>query len=134
MEIKTEHDDTQAIRRLLSRISEAWLRGDASNLNEYFHDRMMIKGPDLQELGAGREACVKSYEDFILQTSILEYEESDPEIDLYGDTAVVVCPWKINFEMKGQKHREQGRDLLVLVRREHGWLVAWRAVFPQPGH
>jgi hypothetical protein len=134
MEIKTEHHDIQAIRRLMSRISEAWLRGDTSSLNEYFHDRMTIKGPDLQELGAGRAACVRSYEDFIQQTTILEYEESDPQIDLYGDAAVVVCPWKINFEMKGQKHREEGRDLLVLVRHEHSWCVAWRAVFPQPGH
>ena len=131
MEIKNANDDHEAIRRLISGVSEAWLGGDASRLNQYFHGRMTINGPDLQELGAGREACVKSYEDFIRETAILEYEESEPKINLYGSTAVVVCPWKITYEMKGQKHREEGRDLLVLVRHEGSWLVAWRAVFPQ---
>jgi ketosteroid isomerase-like protein len=133
MEIKNANDDNEAIRRLISGVSEAWLAGDASRLNQYFHGRMTINGPDLQELGAGREACVKSYEDFIRETAILEYEESEPKINLYGSTAVVVCLWKITYEMKGQKHRDEGRDLLVLVRHEGSWLVAWRAVFPQSG-
>src|SRR5262249_25854242 len=132
MESRSERNDTEEVRRLISGISEAWLSGDTNSLNQYFHDEMTISGPDLERLGGGREACVKSYEDFIKQTTILEYQESDPNIDLYGDTAVVVCPWKITYEMKGQKYREQGRDLLVLVRHEAGWRVAWRAVFPQP--
>ena len=130
---KRENDDIEAIRRLISDISAAWLGGDVSRLNEYFHDRMTINGPELQQLGAGRQACVKSYQDFMQQTAILEYEESDPKIDLYGDTAVVVCPWKIIYELKGQKNREEGRDLLVAVRNEGSWLVAWRAVFPNQG-
>jgi len=133
MENNSENDDHEAIKRLISGIGKAWLGGNASRLNEYFHERMTINGPDLQQLGAGREACVRSYEDFIQQTAILEYAESDPKIDLYDDTAVVVCPWKITYELKGQKHREEGRDLLVMVRRDDSWLVAWRAVFPQSG-
>src|SRR5262245_5329215 len=132
MEARTERNDNEEIRRLISGMSEAWLSGDTNRLNQYFHDQMTIRGPELQRLGAGRDVCVKSYEDFIQQTAILEYQESDPDVDLYGDTAVVVCPWKITYELKGQKYGEQGRDLLVLVRSESGWLVAWRAVFPQP--
>jgi len=132
MESRTEQNDTEEIRRLISGISQAWLKGDTNRLNQYFHQQMTISGPDLQRLGAGIDTCIKSYEDFVQQTNILEYSESEPSIDLYDDTAVVVCPWKITYEMKGQTYREQGRDLLVLVRHEHSWLVAWRAVFPQP--
>lgn len=131
MDSRSEPGDTQEILRLISKISEAWLGGDTNRLNLYFHPRMTISGPDLRRIGIGRDACVKSYQDFIRQTTIQEYTESEPNIDLYGDTAVVVCPWTITYEMKGETYREQGRDLLVLVHRENGWLVAWRAVFPQ---
>ena len=132
MEMKSNDDDEQEIRRLISGMSKTWLSGDANGLNQYFHEQMAIRGPDLQLLGTGKQTCVKSYEDFINQTTVLDYEESEPEIDLYSETAVVVCPWKIAYELKGQKYREKGRDLLVLVRNGRGWLVAWRAVFPQP--
>ena len=132
MESKSGAVDEAEIRSLLKSISEAWLNGNTGKLNHYFHDRMTIRGPDLQRLGAGKQECVKSYEDFTKQAVIREYEELEPEIELYGDTAVVVSPWKITCELKDQQYQETGRDLLVLNRDKQAWLVVWRASFPHP--
>jgi ketosteroid isomerase-like protein len=132
MELSTRRDPTEEIRQLMHEISNAWLNGETERLNQYFHERMTINGPDLQQLCTGRQACVKSYEDFTSQTVVLEYEESQPQIDLYGDTAVVVAPWRITYEIEAQEHCEVGRDLLVLVRQAGSWLVVWRALLPQP--
>jgi hypothetical protein len=63
-----DHDE---VRLLLGRINDAWLKGRpedlASALNDCFHNDIVIKGPDFQELGRSKELCVKSYEDFLRQ-------------------------------------------------------------------
>jgi ketosteroid isomerase-like protein len=132
MGLRNDQDDSNEIRQLLREIGEAWLNRDTSRLNRYFHDGMTINGPDLQQLCTGKDACVKSYQEFTNQTVVLDYEESPPRIDLYGDTAVVVSPWQITYELNAQQHCEVGRDLLVLVRQAGAWLVVWRALLPQP--
>ena len=42
-------------------------------LNQYFHEDMVIRGPDFQELCRGKAACVKSYQEFLVQATIKDY-------------------------------------------------------------
>ena len=120
----------EQIRSLLSRLNEAWLRGDTERLNECFHDDVVVRGPDFQEMARGREPCVKSYGDFIRLATVREFKASQPAIDLFDNMAVATCPWEISYRLNDQEYHESGHDLLLLVREEGGWLVAWRAVLP----
>jgi ketosteroid isomerase-like protein len=122
-----QHDQEQ-IRSLISRINEAWLKGHTEKLSEYFHDEVVVRGPDLQEMAKGREPCVKSYEDFIRLATVREFKASQPVIDPFGNMAVAICPWEISYRMNEQEYHESGRDLLVLIRKGGGWQVAWRMV------
>jgi hypothetical protein len=123
-----QHD--QEIRNLLNRINEAWLEGHTESLNECFHDEVVVKGPDFQEMARGRDACVKSYADFIRMAVVKEFRASEPSIDLLGKVAVVTAPWAISYRMNHRDYLESGRDLLVLIREDCGWRVVWRAVLP----
>lgn len=76
---------------------------------------MVIFGPDFRVRGEGREACVKSYEDFASQATVDEFKETDMVIDLWGDTAVVTYRFKVSYKINGQKNRDSGRDLFVLI-------------------
>jgi len=134
MTLAAQQPDQEQIRSLLGRINEAWLNGHTERLNECFHDDVVVKGPDLQEMARGREACVNSYADFIRIAIVKEFRASEPIIDLFGNVAVVSSPWEISYRMNDREYREAGRDLLVLIREDGGWQVAWRTVLsaPQP--
>jgi hypothetical protein len=130
----TAPNDHEDLRRLLKRINDAWRQGRAGELGEYFHEDMVIVGPGLQPLGKGREVCVKSYQDFAQSATILDYKDSDPAIEVWGDTAVASFGWEITYEMKSQTSRDVGQDLFVFRRENHTWRAVWRAVLfsPQP--
>ena len=109
-------------------MNEAWLKGQTERLNQCFRDDVVVKGPDLQEMSRGREACVRSYADFIRMATVKEFQASEPVIDVFGSVAVVIAPWEISYRMNDQEHDESGHDLLVLTCQKGKWQVAWRAV------
>ena len=127
-----EQSDQEQIRALLREVNEAWLQGRWEVLNDCFCNDVVIKGPQLQEMGRGREACVKSYADFTRMATVREFKASEPAIDVFGTVAVASCPWKIDYRMNNQDFRESGHDLLVLTHEEGGWKVVWRAVLSSP--
>jgi hypothetical protein len=129
-----EGDSRKEVQDLINRINEAWLGGRTGELNEYFHNDMVIRGPDLTELARGRETCVKSYEDFVQKSLVRNFKASEPEVDLWDGMAVATSSWAITYELQGQAYQELGRDLFVLTRAGGRWLVIWRAVLlsPQP--
>lgn len=127
-------DNEQAIRELVGRINNAWLKGRAedipSELDGCFHTQMTIKGPDFQTMGKGKEACIRSYTDFLQQASVRECTLSEPEVDLFGDTAIAVYSWNMTYELSGQEYRESGRDVLVFTQYQGRWLAVWRVMLP----
>ncbi len=128
MTLAAEQHDQEQIRSLVSRINEAWLKGHTERLNECFHDDAVVKGPDLQEMARGREACVKSYADFIRMAIVKEFQAFEPVIDVFSNVAVVTSPWEIGYRMNDRDYHESGRDLLVFIREDGGWQVVWRTV------
>ena len=43
-------DEVSAIADLIRDINDAWLSGNVAQLNQYFHEDMVIRGPEFQEL------------------------------------------------------------------------------------
>ncbi|HMD97060.1 MAG TPA: nuclear transport factor 2 family protein [Terriglobia bacterium] len=125
-------DEREETRTLLVKISAAWRQGRLEEVAEYFHDDMVIRGPELQEMGRGREVCVGSYKDFISQATAQELKESDAEIDVWGNAAVASYAWEMHYEMGGASYHESGRDLFVFKRDGGKWLAVWRAVLVSP--
>jgi hypothetical protein len=128
----TQGNEREEVRLLLSKINQAWLKGRLEELNDFFHDDMVIKGPELQEMGRGKDVCVGSYKDFISQAVVQEFKESDAAIDVWGSTAVASYSWEMTYQMKGQNYRESGRDIFVFARDDAGWRAVWRAVLLSP--
>lgn len=126
----SEQNDREEIRALVRKINEAWLAGRSDVLNQSFADDVVVRGPGFEVLGRGREACVKSYEDFIRQATVSEFKTLDPAIDLWGSTAVATSSWEIAYQMNGRDYHEFGHDLFVFAREDGRWWVVWRAVLP----
>lgn len=128
--IQPKHKDQ--IKQTIKKINQSWLEGHPENLNQFFHDDMLILSPDFKIMGAGKAVCMKSYSDFISQAVIKDYQESDPEIHVWGDTAIAFYNFEIAWEMKGKSSKETGRDFFVFTFENDKWLAVWRMVFSQP--
>jgi hypothetical protein len=122
------------IRRLLVRINDAWLKGTPENivpaLSECFHEEVVMRGHGLAEVGRGREACAKSYEDFVRSATIRDWTMSEPAIDVWGDTATATYSWELAYEMNSQTYHDTGHDIFVFGREQGRWFVVSRLLLP----
>ena len=125
-------DDVIKIRDLVREVNDGWLAGDFRALHRYFHDDMVIRGPQFQELCRGKDACVKSYEEFLAQATVKDYRHDVPTIDLFGSSAVVTFQWEMRYELSGKDYSEPGSDTLLLTKENERWLVLWRLVLVNP--
>jgi ketosteroid isomerase-like protein len=126
--------DEQEIRALIDRMNRAWVEGPIEELpaalEQCFHPAMVIRGGDLEPHGAGRDACIQSYLDFLNSAEVHRVNLEEPSIDLAGDTAVAVYGWEITYEREGQEYEDAGSDILMLARGADGWRITWRAMLP----
>ncbi len=129
--------DQIAIRDLLSRINDAWLkqRGEAmtATLNQCFAEDVVMRGPDFALMGKGRDYAVQSYHDFVSHAEVKRFSLDEPEIDIAGQTATAQYKWTMTYTLNGQEYTEHGRDVFVFARRDKKWLVVWRALLPEAG-
>ena len=132
MDSDIKQDAHEEIRQLLRSISDAWSKGHPEELEEYFHENMLIVQPGSQGGGRGKRECVDSYKDFVSHATIREFKESDQTIDVWGDTAVASYKFEMAYEMRGEVHKDSGYDLFVFSREKGKWLVVWRTILPVP--
>lgn len=122
MERALQHE----IAAVIKEINQAWLSGRIDDLNQAFHQDMVIVGPDFQELSRGRAACVKSYRDFLAQAQIIHYRDFEPTIDEWKDIAIATSPWEMTYALGGTRYRETGHDTFVFKREQDRWQAVWR--------
>jgi ketosteroid isomerase-like protein len=119
--------------RFVRGINDAWVKGRADELPAFFHEDAVITSADGKTLTRGAAATVASYVEFAERGTVHEFKEQTPEIDVFGNTAVVRYGFQIRWEAGGKTSNERGRDVLVLSRDDESrWRVAWRQVSSAP--
>jgi ketosteroid isomerase-like protein len=124
-------EDQKDAWETVRRINAAWLEGHFERLDELFHDRVVIVGPDGTRYGEGKEAVVESYRDFGRRATVSEFRESDGKVDVYDTVAVVSYRFDIDYTIDGQSSREAGREVMVLEKHDGRWLAVWRMLTAQ---
>jgi uncharacterized protein (TIGR02246 family) len=125
--------DEDEVRAVIVRLNDAWSNrkpGDIPMAMEglWHEDAVILAGA--QEMARGREACIRSYQDFVEQATLEGTRLGDPSIDVWGDTAVATSAWHMTYDLDGQTYRESGHESFVLVRTEGGWEIVWRSIVP----
>jgi ketosteroid isomerase-like protein len=118
------------IRRLIRNINEAWTQGRPEQLSEFFHEDMVIAGPNFQDAGRGREACVASFQNFVGFARILGFEESEFRFEIWGDTALASYRFTIDYSVEGEALSDTGYDVYLFVQEEGRWRAVWRTLLP----
>jgi ketosteroid isomerase-like protein len=124
-------EDQKEAWETVRRISAAWLEGQFERLDDLFHDRVVIAGPDGTRYAEGKEAVVESYRGFGQSATVSDYRESDGKVDVYDAVAVVSYRYDIAYSIDGQSSQETGRDVLVLEKHDGRWRAVWRMVTAQ---
>jgi ketosteroid isomerase-like protein len=130
----TRFDDItrQEVWNTVRALNDAWTRGDANELVNYFHDNMVaITATDRERL-VGRRACVAGWKAFAQAAKIHRWKELDPQIELYGNTAVVTYYFDMSFDMGGRTVDLGGRDMFVFVKENGRWLAVADQFSPYP--
>jgi ketosteroid isomerase-like protein len=111
----------------LSSINQAWLEGRPRDLERYLDPNvvMLLPGGGRVE---GREALVQSFVDMCENARVLAFEESDPQADVFGDTAIASVGFTVVYEREGRKYRSTGRDLWVFSRSEGSFRAVYRTM------
>jgi ketosteroid isomerase-like protein len=118
------HED---VSRTLSSINQAWLEGRPRDLEPYFDPKLVLLLPGGSRV-EGREALVQSFVDMRENARVHGFEESDRQVDVFGDTAVASFAFVLVYEREGMKYRATGRDLWVFSRGDGGWQAVYRTM------
>lgn len=111
----------QEIWATLRALNNAWTKGNPDDLREYFHENMVAITATDRQRRMGRAACLAGWKGFAAATTIHHWTESEPDIRLYNDAAVVSYYYDMSFTMGGQRIASQGRDLFFFIRENGRW-------------
>ncbi|SRR6267154_1389863 len=116
------------IRSTVEGINLAWKEGRFDDLSQFFDENVVMKGPAFKELTRGRAASIHSYREFMAQSQVREYMDSNHSVAQWGQTASVTYDWTMTYEQDGKVSRESGQDMFVFVRDSERWMAVLRVM------
>lgn len=102
-------------------INEAWTTGRPDDLAEYFHRDMVAITASDRLRREGRAACLAGWKGFAESARVLYWDEREPLVQIYGDTAIITYYYDMRFAMRGEVVHTGGRDMFILVRENGRW-------------
>lgn len=117
-----------AIRAVVDHLNTAWPAGRMDELVDVFDPNIVLVPPPPAPRVVGRDAVIQSYRDFMSQAVLHHFRVEEPDINVFGSTAVACCPYTIDYKLEGKRWVGSGRDILVLHEDEGGWKVVGRTV------
>ena len=115
------------VSHALSSINQAWLEGRPRDLEQYLDPNIVVLVPGGTRV-KGRNLLVQSFVDMCENARVHGFEESDRQVDVFGDAAVASFAFTMVYERDGEKYRSTGRDLWVFSRGDGGWQAVFRTM------
>ena len=132
MTIKFDDSIKQEIWATVRAMNDAWTKGNPDDLAKFFHrDMVAITATDRNRLNGGA-ACIAGWKGFANAAHIHRWEEIDPVIHVYGNSAVVAYNFDMSFDMGGQTINMGGRDMFFFVKENSRWWAVADQFSPYP--
>ena len=122
-------DEEHEIWELVRRNNRAWIAGAVHEVADLFDENAVVVASGLQGRAEGRDAIVRSYQDYVHHARTHAFEELEHSVDAFGDTAVVTYRFSIRYSVNSEdgERDETGQEVLVLRRGTSGWKAIWRS-------
>lgn len=121
-------DEQREVWELVRRSNRAWMAGAVHEVGELFDEKAVVVAPGLQGRVEGREAVVRSYEEYVHHARTHSFEELEHSIDVFGDVSVVAYRFAVRYTLNGEdvERDESGQEVLVLRQVGGAWKAIWR--------
>lgn len=116
------------VRTTLNAINRAWREKNFFAMEAHLDENIVMKGPELKEYARGRPAFIETYAQFMANSHVIEYAESNHKIDIWGHIAAAAYDWTMTYEQKGQTETEKGQDMFIFHRVPNGWTAVLRLI------
>jgi hypothetical protein len=116
------------VRDAIAAINQAWRSGRVSDMIPYLHQDIVMTFPGFAGSVVGRDKLIAGFEEFCTNARVLEYTESDHQVEVVGNTAVVSYQFNMVYERPEYRERSQGRDLWVFQWSSDRWVAVWRTM------
>ena len=113
-------------------MNDAWTKGNPGDLSGFFHRDMVAITPTDRHRLDGGAACVAAWKNFCHAARIHRWEEINPVIHVYGNTAVVAYDFDMSFDMGGNTVDMGGRDMFFFVKEGQKWWAVADQFSPYP--
>jgi hypothetical protein len=113
------HDTMAAINR-------SWRENRPSEVDSCLHPEVTMVLPGFSGVIRGKDALTTSLIEFCSNARVLEYTESDEQIQVIEDTAFVNYRFDMVYERAAYRERSIGRDVWAFARCNGKWLAIWR--------
>ena len=120
--------DQQDLWNIMQQINNCWYKGQPAQLTEYFHDNIVFNSPDLKRQSTGKDICIQSYIDFLNSSKILLFNETNPLVHIFDNTAIVTYEFEMKYEQKDKVYHETGTDIMIFNKQENSWKAVWRSL------
>jgi hypothetical protein len=117
-----------SIREVMAAINRKWRENRPSEMYTYLHPDIIMTLPGFSGRVRGRGALLDSFDEFCTNAQILEYAESDEEIDVVGNVAIVHYRFDMLFERASSRARSTGRDIWAFEQVGGMWFAVWRTM------
>ena len=120
--------DSEAVRHIIDQINALWQSKQYKEIRRYLAEDVVILPPGFTDRVEGRDAYVQSYRDFDQNATVHEFSPDEPQIEIFENTAIAICPFSIKYELTDTLYRERGSDILVFSRISSAWRIIWRTM------
>ena len=120
--------DREQVSKALTRINDAGFGCDLEQLAELLDDRVVMVFPGFKGRAEGKAAMLSGFQDFCRNARLMEFSESERQVDVVGDVAVASLRFEVSYERGGHSYRSTGRDMWVFVRSDGEWKAVWRTM------
>ena len=116
------------VHNTLAAINSAWREGQPDQMAIYLHQAITMKLPGFSGKISGRETLINSFIEFCTNAVVLEYSESDEQIDVTGNCAVATFKFEMIYEREKYRDKLKGRDIWIFEREGNKWIAVWRTM------
>ena len=100
----------RSVAEAMRAINQAWLQGRVDDMAPALHPEIVMVFPGFSGQIRGREPFLAGFRDFVQSAKIHEFNDHDQQIDIVGDTGVIVVPYEMLYTRSGERYRAIGRD------------------------
>ena len=120
-------DETE-VHNTLSAINDAWRSGRPEEMKNYLHPNIVMKLPGFSQDIIGSKILIESFKEFCTNAKVLEYSESDEQINVIGNCAIASFKFEMIYEREKYRDKSTGRDFWIFERQEKNWIAIWRTM------